>query len=102
MYNRIMVGFDGSPGAQAALTHAAMLASETGAHLSAVLATPPSSSTNGRHGPHLWLTGANRTEDELKKQAVSLAAAQQVAIGWEVEAGHAVERMVSHAVKERI
>lgn len=102
MYNRIMVGFDGSPGAEAALTHAAMLASETGAHLSALLATPSSSICRKAHGLHLWLTGANRTESELKKKAVILAANQQVAIGWDVEVGHSAEQLINQAVKERV
>ena len=98
MYKKIMVGFDGSAGARAALTRAVIMIGDTETHLSAVWAAP----SGTEHGPHLGLTGANRTEGELKKQAVTLAATEQVPIQWDVKAGHAAAQIISHAIEERI
>src|SRR6266496_3179443 len=98
MFRRILVGFDGSPGARRALRHAVALAREEGAELHAFWVEEPmphyASSAEEVRAEESDVTGYF---ERLQADARQEAGRQGVALQTEAVRGHAAHAIVEYA-----
>lgn len=98
MFQKILVGYDGSKGGRAALARAAALARESKAQLTALWVRQPLPR-------HADLPGESEAEAEAareyfaerQREVEALAARDGIAIACETRAGHAAKVMVTFA-----
>jgi len=100
MYQRILVGYDGSKGGRAALERAAALAREGGGQLTALWVRQPLPRHADLPGePEGEAEAASDYFEERKAEVAELAKRFGIAIGCETRAGHAAKVIVTFATE---
>jgi nucleotide-binding universal stress UspA family protein len=98
MFQKMLVGYDGSKGGKAALRRAAVMASESKAQLTVLWVRQPLPRHADLPGePEGEAEAARDYFDERKREVEEVARQHGIAIGCESRAGHAAKVMVTFA-----